>query len=174
MGGGSIIHLTTPGTDRIGHPDVITKPQLLRAWVDDLPVANPVGTAQELLSSLKLINRHEVKSSRRSELMDIYIAPFCSIMDVARKLSCDRQNGQTKTKDNSELLELAGAICSEMAYGYKHIVLAETNADTKATQEESASHIQLAMYCLALGLMLEMSAYRPEARSAWREIFQLL
>ncbi len=106
--------------------------------------------------------------------MDIYIAPFCSIMDVARKLSCDRQNGQTKTRENSELLELAGTICSEMAYGYKHIVLAETDADAKTTPEERASHIQLAMYCLALGLLLEMSAYRPEARSAWREIFQLL
>lgn len=174
LGGGDIIYLTTPAADRITNPDAITKPQLLRAWVDDLPFANPVGTAQELLSSLKLINRHPVKPSRRSELMGIYITPFCSIIDVARKLSCKRQSGQANTKGNNELLGLARAICSEMAYGYKHVVLAETNQEIKTTQEEIASHIQLAMYCLALGLMFEMSAYRPEARSAWREIFQLL
>ncbi len=174
LGGGNIIHLTTPGTDRISNPDAIVKPQLLRAWVDDLPFANPLGTAQALLSSLKLLNRNQVKPSQRSELMSIYMEPFCRIMEVARKLCCQSQNGQTKTKGNSELLQLSGAICSEMAYGYKHIVLADANADSKTTQEESASHIQLAMHCLALGLLLEMSAYRPESRSAWREIFQLL
>ncbi len=174
LGGGIIIHLTTPGTDGISDPGAIVKPQHLREWVDNLPSANPVGTAQELLSSLKIINRHAVKPSRRGELMAIYVAPFCNVMDIARKLSCNRQNGQGKTKENSELLGLAGAICSEMAYGFKHIVLAETNQEIKTTQEEIASHIHLATYCLALGLMLEMSAYRPESRSAWREIFQLL
>lgn len=174
LGGSNIIHLTTPAADRATHPDTITKPQLLRAWVDDLPFANQLGTAQALLSSLKLINRQPVKPAQRSELMAIYMNPFCGIMDVARRLSCQSQNGQTKTKVNSELLALAGAICAEMAYGYKHIVLAEANSEIKYTPNEIAAHIQLAMHCLSLGLMFEMSAYRPEARSAWREIFQLL
>jgi hypothetical protein len=104
--------------------------------------------------------------------MTIYMNPFCGIIDVARKHSCQSQHSQTK--GSSELLASVGAICSEMAYGFKHIVIAETNPEIKTTQDENASHIQLAMYCLSLGLMFEMSAYRPESRSAWREIFQLL
>ncbi len=169
-----IIHLTTPAADRIKNPDTIIKPQLLRAWVDDLPYANPLGTAQAVLSSLKLINRHPAKISQRSDLMIIYMDPFCRIIDMARKLSCQTQSSQTKSKGSNDILTLAEAICSEMAYGFKHLVIAEANTDIKITLEASALHIQLAMYCLSLGLMFEMSAYRPESRSAWREVFQLL
>ena len=168
----NIIHLTTPAADRVKNPDTIIKPQLLSAWADDLPYANPLGTTQALLSSLKLLNRHPAKLAQRSELMIIYMSPFCRIMEIARKLSCQGRSSQTR--GDGEILALASTICSEMAYGFKHIVIAKANSDIKTTQDESATHIQLAMQCLSLGLIFEMIAYRPESRSAWREIFQLL
>jgi len=173
-GESNTIHLTTPAADRKTNPDTIVKPQALQAWVDNLPYANPLGTVQELLVSLKLLNRHPGKLPQRTELMLIYMGPFCRIIDMARKLSCQIQGGQTKTRGSSEIVALAGTICTEMSYGFKHIVNSEAQPENKTAPEEIASHIQLAMHCLSLGLMFEMSSYHKESRSAWREIFQLL
>ncbi len=168
------IQLTTPAADGKPNPDTITKPHALRAWVDDLPYANPLGTAQITLSSLKQLNRHPGKLSQRTELMLIYMNPFCRIVDMARKLSCQTHGGQSTVRDGNEILAITGAICTEMSYGFKHIINAEAETGDKASPEELASHIQLAMHCLSLGLMFEMSSYHAESRSAWREILQLL
>ncbi|MCP4128902.1 MAG: hypothetical protein GY753_17870 [Gammaproteobacteria bacterium] len=166
------IQLTTPAADGRPSPDTIVKPQALRTWVDDLPYANPLGMTQAILASLKRLNRHPDKLPQRAELMLIYLEPFNRIMEMARKLSCTIHHGQAR--DGNEILALAGAICTEMSYGFKHIVNREAQPDKKIAQEETASHIQLAMHCLSLGLMFEMSSYHKESRSAWREIFQLL
>ncbi|MCP3670788.1 MAG: hypothetical protein GY814_10215 [Gammaproteobacteria bacterium] len=168
------IRLTTPATDVRPNPDTIIKPHDLRAWVDDLPYANPLGTAQAVLSSLKQLNRHPKKIPQRTKLMRIYLEPFNRIMERARKLSCTIQPDRSPNKNNGEILALAGALCTEMSYGFKHIVNNEAQPNNKSTPEETASHIQLAMHCLSLGLMFEMSSYRKESRSVWREIFQLL
>ncbi len=168
------IHLTTPAADGRPDPDTIVKPQVLRAWVDDLPYANPLGTAQAILASLKQLNRHPDKLSQRAELMLIYMEPFNRVIDMARKLSCAIHDGQSQGRGDSEILTLAGALCTEMSYSFKHIVNNEGQPNKKIPPEEIASHIQLTMHCLSLGLMFEMSSYHKESRSAWREIFQLL
>lgn len=168
------IHLTTPAADRETDPNAIVKPQALRTWVENLPYANPLGTAQEIFASVKLLNRHPEKLTQRAELMLIYMGPFRTIVDTARELSYQIHSGQTKTRDNSEIVVLAKALCTEMAYGFKHIVNSEAQPENKTVPEEFASHIQLAMHCLSLGLMFEMSSYHKESRSVWREIFQLL
>jgi hypothetical protein len=61
-----------------------------------------------------------------------------------------------------------------MAYGFKHIINSDLNSGNKPPPEKCAEYILLAMACLSSGLMLEMTAYRPESHAAWREIFQLL
>jgi len=168
------IHLTTPAASGKSNPDTVIKPQALRTWVDNLPYANPLGTARATLDSLRLLNRHPEKVSQRAELMLIYLSPFRRIMDIARKLSCQIYGGQGQRRDGYKILDLAGAICTEMSYGFKHVVNAEALATSKTPPEELAAQLQLAMHCLSLGLMFEMSSYRAESRSAWREIFQLL
>jgi len=173
-GESSKIYLTTPATDGKVDPDTITKPNALHNWADNLPYANPLGTAQATLASLKLLNRHPGKINQRADLMLIYMDPFRRIIDMARKLSYLAQSRQNQTRESSEILALTGMICTEMSYGFKHVVNAEATTRTKTTHEDLASHIQLAMHGLALGLMFEMSSYRAESRSAWREIFQLL
>ncbi len=167
------IHLTTPAANGKTNPETLIKPQALRAWVDNLPYANPLGTSRATLNSLKLLNRHPGKVSQRAELMRIYLDPFHRIMDIARKLNCQIHSGQNPRRDGNEILNLAGAICTEMSYGFKHIVNAEALTTNKISPKELASHLQLAMHCLSLGLMFEMSSYHAESRSAWREIFQL-
>jgi len=173
-GNNSTIQLTTPAADARPNPDTIIKPQALHAWVNDLPYANPLGATQAILASLKLLNRHPSKLSQRTELMLIYMEPFNRIIAMARKLSCTIQDGQNQARDGNEMLTLAEAICTEMSYGFKHIVNNEGQPNKKTSPEDIASHIQLAMHCLSLGLMFEMSSYHKESRSAWREIFQLL
>ncbi len=168
------IHLTTPAADSGINHDTITKPNSLKAWVEDLPSANPASMAQNVLSSLQKLNRHPAKVPQRPELMKIYLPPFFEIIEIARKISCQDRRSQGLSKINKELLTAASAICSEMAYGFKHIVLDEMRAEIKLLPNECATHIHLAMFSLSIGLLLDMAAHKPESRTVWREIFQLL
>ncbi len=168
------IQLTTPALDAIKHPDTLTKPQAVRSWADNLPYANPPRMAQEALSSLKLLNRHPDKVPQRTDIMVIYLDLFSKTMDMVRKVICKNNERQGANKNSHELISLADAICSEMAYGFKHIINSELNAETRTTPTKRAEHIQRAIACLSSGLILNMAAYRPESQTAWREIFQLL
>ncbi len=168
------IQLTTPAFDSSINPDTIVKLNTLKAWVEDLPYANPLGMAQELLSSLKLLNRHPAKLPLRPNLMMLYIEPFFGIIEMARKIRCQSRSSHGLNKNDREILALATAVCSEMAYGFKHIVVDELRADIKIPPDQCALYIHLAMLCLSTGLIFDMSAYQQESRTAWREIFQLL
>lgn len=168
------IHLTTPALDGIQHPDTLTKPQAVRGWVDNLPYANPPRLAQETLASLKLLNRHPKKIPQRAHIMMIYMDLFRKITDMARRVICQNNDNRVANKNNQDLITLAEAISSEMAYGFKHIINSELSSETKVTPIKRAEHIHLAIMCLSSGLILNMAAYRPESRTAWREIFQLL
>ena len=168
------IHLTTPATDGGINPATITKPNALRDWVGDLPSANPASMAQNVLSSLQLLNRHPAKVAQRPELMRIYLTPFFEIIETARKISCQDRRSQGLSKRNKELLTTATAVCSEMAYGFKHILLNEMQDEIKLPPNECATYIHLAMFSLSISLILDMAAHKPESRTVWREIFQLL
>jgi len=93
---------------------------------------------------------------------------------MARKVRCQSHSNQGLNKNDQEIVDLATTICSEMAYGFKFIVVDELRSEIRITPDQSALYIHLAMFCLSMGLILDMSAYQPESRTAWREIFQLL
>ncbi len=168
------IQLTTPALDSSKHPDTIVKLNDLKTWVEDLPYANPPGMMQEVLSSLKHLNRHPTKLPLRPNLMMLYIDPFLGIIGIARKIRCQNQSNQGPNKKDSELVTLATAICSEMAYGFKHIVVDELRSEIKLPPDQCALYINLAMFCLSMGLILDMTAYQQQSSTAWREIYQLL
>jgi hypothetical protein len=168
------IQLTTPALDSRANPDTLTKPHAVRDWVDNLPYANPLNMAKEVLSSLKLTNRHPNKITRRTDLMMIYMDPFKGIIEIARKIICQNQGNKGLNKNDRELVSISEAVCIEMAYGFKHIVNNELNSEIKITPEQCAQCIHLGIVCLSAGLLLDMSLHRPESQTAWREIFQLL
>jgi len=93
---------------------------------------------------------------------------------MARKVRCQSHSNQGLNKNDQEIVDLATNISSEMAYGFKRIIADELGSEIKITPDQCALYIHLAMFCLSMGLILDMSAYQPESRTAWREIFQLL
>jgi hypothetical protein len=106
--------------------------------------------------------------------MMIYMDLFQKITDMARRVICQKNDTRVANKNNQDLIALAEAISSEMAYGFKHIINSELSSESKAPPIKRAEHIHLAIMCLSSGLIINMTAYRPESRTAWREIFQLL
>ncbi len=130
--------------------------------------------AQEFISSLKLLNRHPKKVSRRTELMLIYMNPFRGLIEIVRKINCQNQGNRGLNKNDSKLIALAEAACAEMSYGFKHIINNELRSEIKIPPDQCALYIHLAVVCLSTGLILDMAAHRPEPHTAWREIFQLL
>ncbi len=168
------IQLTTPALDSSKNPNTIVKLNDLKTWVEDLPYANPSGMMEEVLSSLKLLNRHPAKLPLRPNLMMIYMEPFLGIIEMARKIRCQPQSAHGPNKNGKQLITLAEAICSEMAYGFKHVIVNELRSELKIPPEQCALYIHLAMLCLSTSLLLDMTAYRQQSRTAWREIFQLL
>lgn len=168
------IHLTIPTLDNRKNPDTIVKLNALKTWVEDLPYANPPSMMQEVLSSLRLLNRHPAKLPQLPNLMLIYMEPFLGTIEIVRKIRCQSHGSHGLNKNDQELINLATTICSEMAYGFKHIVVNELRSEINIPPDQCALYIHLAMLCLSTGLILDMTAYQPESRSAWREIFQLL
>ncbi len=167
------IQLTIPALDSRKNPETIVRLNDLKSWVDDLPYANPHGMMQEVLSSLKLLNRHPARLPLRPNLMMLYMEPFLGIIELARKIRCQDRNSHGPNKKERELLAMASAICTEMAYGFKHIVVDEIRSAIKIAPDQCSLYIHLAMLCLSKGLLLDMTAYQPESRTAWREIYQL-
>lgn len=168
------IQLTVPAADSGKNPNTIVKLNDLKAWVEDLPYANQLGMAEKVLSSLRLLNRHPAKLPLRPNLMMLYMDPFTRIVEMARRISCQDQGNQRSKKNDEELLGVTGEICTEMAYGFKHIVIDEMRSKIKMPANECAPYINLAMQCLSTGLIFDMAAHRSESRTVWREIYQLL
>jgi hypothetical protein len=106
--------------------------------------------------------------------MLIYMEPFNGIIEMARKICCQHQSSHGINRKERELLTLTIAISTEMAYGFKHIVIDQLRSELNLSSGQCALHIHHAMFCLSIGLILDMSAYQPESQTAWREIFQLL
>ena len=168
------IQLTIPAADAIANPATITKPQLLKKWVEDLPYANPVGTASALLDGLKLLNRHPKKIPQRAELLDIFLEPVTNIFSMARKFNSQRAGNGTRSRSTAEVVALGEKIAVEMAFGFKHVIMQEEQSRKTNQLHDKALHIYQAIYYLSYYLLFEMTTYRPDPRSVWREMFQLL
>ncbi|OQX48438.1 MAG: hypothetical protein B0D87_05710, partial [Candidatus Sedimenticola endophacoides] len=78
------LQLTVPTIAHVENPNTITSPDELREWMDELPIANPLLTAENLLLSLQLLNRHPGALSELPELLSLYLHMFGDLLDLLR------------------------------------------------------------------------------------------
>jgi hypothetical protein len=169
----SRIQLTVPALDKVANPGTITKPAALQEWAGHLPYAYPLGVAQSLYKTLYQLNRHPKPVPQRQELMEIFLEPYLSIVPLVQGDSKQSDASSGSHRDRAMLYELIEKINTEIAYGFKKVIRdQEFNKKLKLPDALSTS-IYWTIYCCVLTILFDLSAYRPESRSVWREILQL-
>lgn len=165
--------LTVPAADPLEHPGLETRPAEVRAWVEQLPFANPAKVARLIFDPLFHLNRHPRPVTQRPELMHCYQPAFDRLFDALRK---DMQNkgGWTLRQREADLGIWVLKICAELAYGHKHIIK-DTLKDPSGTPAlgRLQRSIYFALKTLSLELMLEYAGFIPGSKRSWREICQL-
>ena len=144
----------------------------LKNWLDALPMANPRKTGQELLAALSQVNRATAPVHQRFHLLEQFRPLLTDITEILHKhyataaIPLDDKNRTTA--------ELAHELLSEMAYGYKAVLLATADSTiTDANRNLMVASALHAMHHLARLLMDTYSLYSPEPKSLWLELHQL-
>ncbi len=145
----------------------------LRAWLDALPLANPGKTGQELLAALRQVNRSVAPVTPRFHFLEQCRPLIAGICDTLHKqyatTSVPLEDKHRATAD------LVHALLSEMAYGYKIVMLA--TADGPAGDNNRRLMLVAAslgaMHHLAKLLVASYALYLPEPESLWLELHQI-
>jgi hypothetical protein len=169
----SRIQLTVPALDPVANPETITKPNALRDWADHLPYAYPLGVAQSLYKALYQLNRHPAPVPQRQELMEIFLEPYLNIIPLIQGDSKQSDRSTGSHRDRAMLFQLIEKITTEIAYGFKKVIRDEEFNKKLKLPDALSTSIYWTIYCCVLTILFDLSAYRPESRSVWREILQL-
>jgi hypothetical protein len=169
----SRIQLTVPALDRAANPETITKPNVLRQWADHLPYAYPLGVAQSLYQTLFRLNRHPKPVPQRQELMEIFLEPYLRIVHLVQGDTTQPDKTVGSHRERAMLYELIEKINTEIAYGFKKVIRDKEFNKKQKLPDALCTSIYWTLYCLVLTILFDLSAYRPESRSVWREILQL-
>jgi hypothetical protein len=168
------IKFTTPTPYAVENPDTITNPVELGEWIEQLPVTDPGATAQTLLASVKLLNRHPKVVAQRYELMGIYLHPFLELVQRTRQMVEARPAGERHRNENL-FLQTMEELCREMGFGFKRTLVEalEPSWVSASLQDSLAGVIYWISQCLTFDLMFAFADYHPEPRSAWPEFMKL-
>ncbi|MEW7976806.1 MAG: hypothetical protein AB2814_05005 [Candidatus Sedimenticola endophacoides] len=151
------------------NPNTITSPDELREWMDELPIANPLLTAENLLLSLQLLNRHPGALSELPELLSLYLHMFGDLLDLLR--SGAGKPSAVGRRARADLDETVQQINKELAFGYKRAILARQAIPMP--REVAAEILTNGLKFLANELMFAYVHYRREPANTRMEIMQI-
>ncbi len=167
------LQLTVPSTASQSDPRTLTTPKETAAWVDDLPYANPLGTAGYLFNALYLLNRDPKRLNNRHLVVNCYVHPFHNLFKTVRALAKRQQTGTTHRKER-KLARLVEKTNNEMAFGFKRAILEMDLANKQSLPPEiTAPLIFNAIDSLSLQLIFSYARYQQVSSNNWKEILQL-
>jgi hypothetical protein len=144
----------------------------LKTWLEALPLGNPAKTAQDLLAALQQVNQTEAPVHQR-----FYFLEQCRplIADLMETLHKQYATAAIPLADKSlAAAELAHSLLNEMAYGYKAVLLATSDAPANETTRNMLIASALyAMHHLARLLVDIYSLYGPPPKALWLELHQI-
>ena len=144
-----------------------------QAWLTRLPVADSAETARELYQALYTLNRMEMSTKARIDLMELYRQP---VAQVTGKLHGRLANtGFPLSAKKKQLAEFVRDLQSEMANGYK-LALVELERVKMPLWGKGSTRILASYRSLHyLGNVVLRSAYYylPYPKNLWKEIHAL-
>jgi hypothetical protein len=157
--------------------EVEVDPDKVEKWLASLPLLNLAAGGQKLYSTLKIYNRVELDAPLRLRLLELYRVPIQHISLELQKIYVglplplpDKPKGAAEQHREFHF---------ELAYGYKHVVLARTGAPDPTTPaaaptpHDLALPLQRAIRHLTEVLLASYLSYAPQSLHLWHEIHLL-
>jgi len=148
------------------HPETITKPRELKAWLAQLPSADPQHLADSLLRQLQLLVRDPETEPRYADLLDLY-HPSLQTLQATVWDQLTLAHGQTKNSRRlqSSVLQLV----LEIAYAHMRLI----NGYISAGDPPAATQVYHAILPLCRLLHWDLLQYNLIRPSIWRQTLQV-
>lgn len=160
------LYLAVPRRTR--HASHETRPAQAREWISSLPLRNGRESLEQLHDALYDINRTDLRTGQRLQLLDLYRSPLRTI------------RGQVETRLSRGAVPLSGAdlaiaesyrdSCVEMAYGYKAIVLEIARSLKRRHLEELRLSMARGLFYLEQTIYASALYRQASPAGIWQEI----
>lgn len=164
--------LTVPAPDQAEKLNVETRPRHLKAWLDNLPLANLPEASRVLCDGIGALNRRKVGMETRLKLLELYrdaalkLLPALEEQYVAARLPLPEKNRR--------MADLARKLQMELANGYKIILLDYQGRRLALGMGKVAqAAAQRAMSALGRVLAVCYQTYAPTPSGIWFEVHQI-
>ncbi|MFL6654221.1 MAG: hypothetical protein ACJ8KA_05460 [Sulfurifustis sp.] len=167
------LELSVPDNAATPFSDLELDPERVERWLAGLPLLDSSATGGKLYANLQAYNRADVPADIRLALLERYRAPVRHLTLELRKhyvgVPLPLGARQQATAEQSRHFAL------ELAYGYKHVVLANSQLPGGRRRDaiESALPLQRAIRYLTETLLASFLSYAPAPAKLWREIHTL-
>jgi hypothetical protein len=163
--------LILPETEGI-RAEFLERDELLVAWLENLPLADPVETGKQLLKALLQLSQSDIKSVRRLKLLEIIQNPVEQVCDTLDERFVPSLLPLSSRK--SQIFLLSRELYLQMATGYKQVFATQIVSNLVA--REKNQHIIALHRCimyLEKVVLLSALAYEAYPATLWHEIHLL-
>ncbi len=162
----------TPFERDDAHTDAEINPKRLKEWLEQLLPFDPARSIKEILGALRAFNAQELPNKARLELLHIYRRKINEIFD-AYETPTFHKSIRTSGK-RGRIKEDIGRLTSDLANGYKSIVIQEHEKSTNAHNDQLYRQaIYCAMEQTIFTLVHAFRLYGPLPRKAHHDLHQL-
>jgi cyclic-di-GMP-binding protein len=154
--------------------EVEQRPQKVAKWLAALPLLNVAETGHKLYATLQTYNRMDLDPERRLELLELYRDPIKHLGLALQKQYVGMP--LPLPERNKNIAEQHREFHTELAYGYKQVVLAQSDARRPRNPAEAralALPLQRSIRHLSEVLLTSHLCYSPPPPSTWKEIHTL-
>ena len=169
------LELSLPALLTRVNPEMELRPAHVERWLASLPLLNVAETGQRLLTALSAYNRITIEPELRLTLLELY-------RPAARQVALELQKRYLglplPLPDKARsVAEAVRQLHTELAYGYKRVVLAHSTSEAPQRRADQRRHmalpIQRALRYLTDVLFNSYTAYSTYPPGTWREIHAL-
>ena len=146
-----------------------TRPDVLRDWVERLPLLDTDTTRQLLVDTLDRINQQALSPYRRNEMLEILTTPVMCVIDSLKKDFLGKPlplEGKSATRADQAM-----DLCNRMATGYR--VMVDDLGRHEAQNRQLSVAIHRALRYLSEILLGHYQIYLQYPNGLWRSIHSL-
>ena len=167
-----MLNLSVPAIEESSAIFAETNLEHLEQLISALPADDPVEAARKITQALALLNRRQVSASLRSKALERYRV---AVVEIIQGLACKYCDQPLPLPDSAkEVVHVALRLYIELAYGYKHVVLAEgSRLFSLSGDKQMTQNIQRAMEALSNVLLVSYQSYLASPAGVWLEMHKL-
>ncbi|MES9844210.1 MAG: hypothetical protein ABW162_14365 [Candidatus Sedimenticola sp. PURPLELP] len=163
------IGLIIPERSKAQKNNFLTKPEEVKSWVSNLPIANIGETSRQVFKTLVKFNRIEMPSATRIKVAEMFRQPVDYLTSNLRKYYFDASF--PLAAKNRKIAVLNRELYTELAIAYK--IFLETAGSDRRDQKLAVIAIHRAIRHLCQVVYQSAVIYDPYPDNTWRELHRL-